>query len=340
MSNQAERPAAGADGPVLEPEEVAALMEQVGPAESAEALFATLPPLPQPEHVEPFSFDAQGPDDPERFPLFTRVQERFSEILSERWKERFQQALDISLDEASLTRYGEVTDAEKPALYLVYENAGLGLMLARIHIPLAVAYVDALLGGQGEAPEDAEALSPVEERLCRKRLAEDIEHMMEEAWQPVFPMDFILKRMDTDPQFLGVAAGEDPCFSAVHRIKTGAGLEGEIGLHFPRAFLDPILEHLRDDSRNDAQETDPEWSAAMTAALAPTPVTLRLELGRVPMNVGRFLELKPGDHLPLGLRETDPLDVWIDSEPVFKAVAGQKDGWLAAEIIEIQGGST
>jgi len=321
------------EGPVLEPEEVAALMRQVAPGESAEAIFATLPPLPQPERVEPFSFDAQGPEGPDRFPLFGSVQERFSEILNEQWQERFRMDCDITLDEASLTRYGDIVNAEHPALYLVYENSGLGLMLARVTIPLAIAYVDALLGGQGEAPADAGALSPVEERLCRKQLAADIEHMMEDAWKPVFPMDFILKRMDADPQFLGVATPEAPCFSAVHRIRLGE-LEGEIGLHFPRAFLDPILERLRDDGASDPESDDPEWRDALISALAPTPVTLRLELGRVPMDIRRFLSLKPGDHLPLGCRENDPLDVWIDETPAFRALAGQKDGWLAAEIID------
>ncbi len=321
------------EGPVLEPEEVAALMQQVAPHESAEALFASLPPLPQPEHVEPFRFGAQGPEGPDRFPLFGSVQDRFSEILNERWQERFQMECDIALDEATVTRYGDITNAEHPALYLVYENSGLGLMLVRVTIPLAVAYVDALLGGQGEAPPDAETLSPVEDRLCRKQLSTDIEHMMEDAWQPVFPMDFVLKRMDTDPQFLGVATPEAACFSAVHRIKIGE-LEGEIGLHFPRAFLDPILERLRDDGASDPGNDDPEWSHALLRALAPTPVTLRLELGRIPMNVRRFLSLKPGDHLPLNRRENDPLEIWIDELPAFRAVAGQKDGWLAAEIIE------
>ncbi len=330
----------GPDGPVLAPEEVAALMEQISPDESAAALFATLPPLPQPEHVEPLDLGQQGPDGPDRFPLFTRVQERFSEILNEHWQERFRQELEIGMEAPALTRYGDITDADHPALYLVYENAGLGLMLARVTIPLAVAYVDALLGGQGEAPQDANTLSPVEERLCRKRLANDIEHMMENAWQPVFPMDFVLKRTDTDPQFLGVAAADDPCFSAVHRITTASGLAGEIGLHFPRAFLDPILDQLRDTPPGDAHDTDPEWRAAMTAALAPTPVTLRVELGRVSMDVRRFLALKPGDRLPLGRRENDPLDIWIESEPVFTAIAGQRDGWLAAEIIDRQGEPT
>jgi len=322
------------EGPVLEPEEVAALMENVAPNEEAQAIFATLPPIPQPEHVEAFSFENEGPEGPERYPLFGSVQERLSELLNDGWKEIFQRQIELKAPATALTHYEELISSDKPNVYFVFDHAGFGLMLVVISTSLAVAYVDALLGGNGEAyGEVAESLSPVEQRLS-KRLAKEIKLTMEAAWKPVYPMDFILKKIETDPQFLGVAASQDLCFSTVHHIKLADDLEGDIGFHFPREFLDPILEMLRSNDQDKPASMDDEWSLQLRQGLQGTPLTVRLEMSSLQMNIAQFLALKSGDQLSLSKRETDMVELWVESEPVFHAIAGQKDGWLAAEITE------
>lgn len=323
------------EGPVLDPEEVAALMEHVAPNEEAQAIFATLPPLPQPEHVEAFSFESEGTEGPDRYPLFGSIQERLAETMNEDWKDIFQRQIELSSDKTTLTHYEEIMTSDKPNAYFVFEHSGFGLMLVVISTRLAVAYVDALLGGSGEAfGEASEVLSPVERRLC-DRLTRAIELAMEDAWKPVYSMEFILKNIETDPQFLGVAAGQDLCFSTVHHIKLDDNLEGDIAFHFPHAFLEPVLEILRSPDQDTAAATvDHEWSSQLQNSLQDTPLTLRLEAGALQMDVCQFLSLKTGDQLSLSKRQTDPVELWINSKPVFQAIAGQKDGWLAAEITE------
>jgi len=327
-------PAPKQEGPVLEPEEVAALMENVAPNEETQAILASLPPIPQPEHVEVFSYESEGPEGPERYPLFGSVQERMAETIKDSWGDIFQRQIDLDAGNTTMSRYEETIKSDKPNVYLVFDHPGFGLMLVVISINLAVAYVDALLGGNGEAyGESAEALSPVEQRLC-ERLAREIKHIMAAAWKPVFPMDFILKKIETDPQFLGVTANHDLCFSTACHIKLDDNLEGDIAFHFPRAFLDPILEMLRSNDQDKPASVDDEWSLQLQEGLQDTPLALRLEMGSLQMNIAQFLALKSGDQLPLSKRETDMVELWIESEPVFRAIAGQKDGWLAAEIKE------
>lgn len=322
------------EGPVLEPEEVAALMENIAPDEEAQAIFATLPPIPQPEHVEAFNFENEGPEGPERYPLFGSVQERMAEALKDSWREIFQRQIDLGAGNITMTHYEEAIEPDKPNAYLVFAHPDFGLMLVVISINLAVAYVDALLGGNGEAyGEGAKMLSPVEKRLC-ERLAQEIKHIMETAWKPVFPMEFTLRKIEVDPQFLGVAANHDLCFSTTYHIKLDDNLEGDIVFHFPRAFLDPILERLRSNDQDKPASVDDEWSLQLRDGLQGTPLTLRLEMGSLQINVAHFLALKSGDQLPLSKRETDMVELWVESEPMFRAIAGQTNGWLAAEIKE------
>jgi flagellar motor switch protein FliM len=327
-------PAPQQEGPVLEPEEVAALMENIAPDEETQAIFATLPPIPQPEHVEAFNFENVGPEGPERYPLFGSVQERIAEAIKDSWKEIFHRQIDMGAGNITMIHYEKAIEPDKPNVYLVFEHSAFGLMLVVVSINLAVAYVDALLGGTGEAyGESAETLSPVEHRLS-ERLAREIKHIMEAAWKPVSPMDFTLRKIETDPQFLGVAVNHDLCFSATYHIKLDDNLEGNIAFHFPRAFLDPILEMLRSSNQDKSASEDDEWSLQLRESLQSAPLTLRLEMGSLQMNIAQFLALKSGDQLPLSKRETDMVGLWVESEPVFRAIAGQKDGWLAAEIKE------
>jgi len=43
--------------PILAPEEIEALMAEIQPFEQTDAMFASFPPIQQPEQVEAFQFD-------------------------------------------------------------------------------------------------------------------------------------------------------------------------------------------------------------------------------------------------------------------------------------------
>jgi len=50
--------------PILAPEEIEALMAQVDPSEHTQAMFASLPPVNQPDQVDAFHFDSADEDSP------------------------------------------------------------------------------------------------------------------------------------------------------------------------------------------------------------------------------------------------------------------------------------
>ncbi|HCS12951.1 MAG TPA: hypothetical protein DIW28_04045, partial [Zetaproteobacteria bacterium] len=94
--------------PVLEPEEIAALMEKIAPNEQAQAIFATLPPIPQPEHVEAFSYESEGPEGPERYPLYAVIQQHLCEHLREHMNDTFQRTITLDLDGMTQAPYEEL----------------------------------------------------------------------------------------------------------------------------------------------------------------------------------------------------------------------------------------
>jgi len=322
--------------PVLEPEEIAALMEKLAPDEQAQAFLASLPPLPQPEHVADFSFESDRPDGPERYPLYAVIQQHLAESLREHFNDIFHRQITLDNENMELQVYGQLISSEDSRVYLVFECAGFGLMLVIIDTQLVVSYVDAMLGGTGEKSENSEnmeQLSPVEERLS-ERLANALKHMFEASWKPVEAIEFRLVNVETDVEFLGVASDKEECFKTIFKAKFSSDVNGYLNICYPRTFLEPLLGKLRANAQETPTSLDEEWNKELRNCLQEAPLELRLELGSVSMNVRDFLSLKTGDHLPIFKRETDTVTLWVESEPMFEAMAGQNDGVLAAEIIQ------
>jgi len=320
--------------PVLAPEEIEALMAEVGPAENAAALFAALPPLPQPEHVEPIRLGQPLDDGPDRYPMFGNLQERLVESFDEAWDALFKHDITVTLEGLEARAYRDIIADEGARVFMAFEEPEFGRMMMTLDVPMVVAFVDAMLGGDGEAiGEHAETLSAVERRLA-ERIAADLASMLAAVWKPVQRLDLRLWRLETDPQFLAVTGADDVCFSARFRLQTDDDTEHRFAIHYPRAFLDPMLDRLKTTVGEEEGEQDDEWRARLTGALAAAPAVLRCEIGRCRMEIGAFLALAPGDFLPLARRPDDPCTLRIGATPMFLARPGEQNGWLAAEITE------
>jgi len=319
--------------PILEPEEIEALVASVAPGETVEALFATLPALKQPESVEDFSFESTGGDGPGRYPLFVNLQERMAEALQEQWTDVFSRNVTVTFQSMDQVSYSDVINAENSQVFFAYSVEGFGKMMLSFDLSLIVAHVDAMLGGSGESyGEEILTLSPIERSLS-ERIAQSLEMHLEGAWKPVAVLDFELFKLDTDPQFLAVASSYDPCFSMFFEIQLDEGVKGVFALHYPRTFLEPILDNLRSTMSDEPTSVDKDWEQQLQDSLNDVPITMRLEMGQCEMNVGQFLSLSPGDYLPLKVGESEPSILWVDRMPMFQARVGSQDGVLAAELI-------
>jgi len=317
--------------PILAPEEIEALMAQIGPSEHAEAVFATLPPIRQPEQVDEFQFDSADDDSPERYPMFVNLQERMVEMMDEQWDELFKRDITIQLSQLESKPYKDIITTDQAQVYFVFEVEGNGRILFTFDTAIIVAFVDAMLGGDGESTDNPQTLSPVELRLS-ERIAEKMANLLSDLWAPVHALDFKPYKLDYDPQFLAVTGALEKCFSVHFEAKLSDDLTGHLAVHYPRPFLEPMLEMLRVTLSDEPTETDTEWTNTLMQRIAQTPADVRFELGRCQIDIGAFLALKPGDYLPLKKRAADPCSLWIEDIPMFQARPGEQDGALAAEI--------
>ncbi len=330
------------NGSVLEAEELHALLSAVAPKESTRALLATLPPLQQPENVEPHEFGEKPSTGPEEYPMFGSLHERLTEILLERWSAIFHRETPVFFKEITGNSYIELLDNDDPCIYFTLESEGHGTMLMVLDMALVVSYIDALLGGSGEiAPEEDATLTPVELRLA-ERIAQSTCDMLSKLWEPVREMTFTLHRIDMDSMNLALIADDVQCFSVTNVIVLGEKVRGDISLHYPLPFLEPMLMDMRRQAREQATDPDDGWGKELRTAIDQTPMELRLELGRCLLPIRDFLRLSPGDFLPMTLPEQEPSKIWIEQFPMFLASPGRQQGVLAAEILTTikSGGNT
>jgi len=319
--------------PILAPEEIEALMAEVAPSEHAEAMFAALPPVKQPEQVDVFHFDSADEDSPERYPMFVNLQERLVEMLDEQWDELFKRDVTIQVSRMESSVYKDLITVDKAQVYFVFDVEDYGRIMLTFDTAIIVAFVDAMLGGDGESTDNPQTLSPVELRLS-ERIAEKMASLLSDLWAPVHALAFKPYKLDYDPQFLAVTGAMETCFSTYFEAKISDELTGQLGIHYPRPFLEPMLDILRVTLSDEPTETDSEWTHSLMQRIAQTPADVCFELGRCQIDIATFLSLKPGDSLPLKTRSTDPCSLWIEDIPMFQAKAGEQDGVLAAEIIK------
>ena len=326
--------------PILEAEEIAALMQAVVPEEKAIALFASLPPVEQPKKVDSFEFNGNADVGPETFPMFGNMHERVAEMVTERWTHALRREVPVFFKDLLKRSYLDILDTDTPRVYFTVDSPGLDSMLIVLDMSLVIAYIDAILGGDGIPDTERMTLTTVETRLAG-RIIDMIEITLSRLWQPVRSLQLKLRRIDTDPMSLALTAEDVTCFSVTHIIVLNEEVRGEFALHYPLPFLEPMLEIMRMQDRVKTQSVDQEWEKSMKASIDGVPLNLRLELDRCRMQVGDFLRLQPGDFLPLKVPEGEPLKLWAESLPMFLAQPGQNQGMLAAEIIgPINGGES
>jgi len=328
--------------PILDAEEVQALLTAVAPEEHTTALLATLPPLAQPEKVDDFTFGENQSVGPDQYPMFSNMHDRLPEVLTERWGSIFHRDVPVFFKELVEKSYIDLLDSDDPRVYFTLECAGLGTMLLVLDMALVVSYIDAILGGTGEiTPDETSVLTPLEMRLA-ERIAESTGVLLSKLWEPIRSMKFKLRRIDMDPMSLALTAEDVPCFSMTNVIVLGEEARGDFSLHYPIPFLEPMLMDMRKQVREQTGTYDEQWVKDLRNAIEQTPLELRLELARCRLRVRDFLHMKPGDFLPLSLSEQEPAKVWVEGFPLFLANPGQQQGMLAAEITEdiFNGGNT
>src|SRR5690606_24211561 len=322
MSRDAEPAGSASADPDLSRDEVDALLDKSGAAES--------PGTPRP-------YDLAAPDRivRGRMPVLDRLNERWVGAFEQDLAALVRQPVQVALQEVQLQPFGEwqASLAVPSSLNVFTVKPWPRNALIAVDGQLLFQLVDTYYGGgavrKAQAPA-RESLTPTEQRL-NKVVVEALAEHFKRAFAPVAALDFQLVQTETNANFLSVATVSEAV--VVTRLEVSLGdTGGPIALVVPLASFDAVRDKLAEGLKTVSAETRQRWEKSLRAQLEDAQLTLTTIFLEMEITVRELLELKPGDILPIEMPKTATL--CAGSRPLLRGKFGRSRGYNAVSVIE------
>ena len=287
--------------------------------------------------AEPSLYDFRRPS------RLSREHVRALQIVNETFARQFALVLSTTLHascQVKVSSVHQVTSEEyirgipTPSLLAVLSFdplPGAGVFQAPMGIVMSV--VDRLLGGLGGADQPSRALSEIEIALVR-RLLQRIVRELPYAFDSLTPVHPEVSGLESDPQFLQIAAPSEPVIVSDFAIRVG-DLQATSTLCLPFATLQPALDALSEGQPPYRADADLSTTKAVEQHLYAVPVEVSVAFREVTLTSRDLLALSVGDVLPLRHPVTAPLAVLVDGVQVAAAVPGSHGPRLACQVVTL-----
>jgi flagellar motor switch protein FliM len=227
--------------------------------------------------------------------------------------------------------------AERGAALTAWQSLALQPGKGRAHLVLDGKFVlellDCFFGGDGEAPHPMPAeLTPAAEALVA-RIGQELAAPLDAAWEPVARIGF------RPEQAAGVALAPDmPADEPVVVTRFGLAV-GErkpvfVDLLYPVAALKPHTASLTTKVHGETVEVEPQWRNALTRAAMAVSLPVRSVLAEPMIPLGRLLELKTGDVIPIEFGAEVP--VMVASRRLGTGQVGTANGRAAVRMTSLE----
>lgn len=215
-----------------------------------------------------------------------------------------------------------------------------GAALIRLPLSGALRFVDLMLGGRGR-PVPERAITDLEVGLIRPML-ERVVAELATVWRTYVEVRPELRTMESDPEFVKVAAPSDAVIVSRFRLELATAEEADptiIDLCYPYAMLQPILEGTG-GALGVGSAATPAVRAQVAQRLAQSTVDLSVQFESRQMSGLEILNLRPGDVLSLPHGSGAPLTVFVGDVPVLEVQPTRSGNRVAARVTRSLGAVT
>lgn len=199
--------------------------------------------------------------------------------------------------------------------------------LFSFEIPLALAFIDRLLGGEGQVLAQSKPLTAIEQAVIAP-LFHAVCQKLGAAWDGFAQVRFRPAEIATRPRQVQILPPQEPVLQITLTISNEASV-GDMNLCLPVEAIGALIPpaHARD------QEGDPQQ--ALRRAIAAAPVRLSAELGRANITIHDLLSLQPGQVIRLDSRPGRPLTIAVERRPYFAGEPGRSGGRRAVQVTSL-----
>lgn len=227
--------------------------------------------------------------------------------------------------------------AERGGGLSAWQPLAMGTVRARAQFVLEAGLVfemlDAFFGGDGEAPLPLPTeFTPAAETLVG-RLAQSAADLLDKAWEPLARVAF---RAEGSPNLAAAPdfGADDPVVVTRFGIAAGEEKPHFLDILYPVAALKPHGAALMVKVHGSKDEVEPEWRSGLTRAVMAVTLPVRSVLAEPTMPLGRLLELKEGDVIPIDFGPEVP--VMVAKRRLGTGLVGTANGHAAVRLTSLE----
>lgn len=284
--------------------------------------------------VTSFDFHSQDRIVRGRLPSLEMINERFARLFRISLFNFLRRSPEISVSSVQMAKFGEyVHSLFMPAhMNLVKIRPMRGTALFVFDPQLVFILVENFFGGTGKYRTKIEGrdFTPTERRVVQMVL-EQIFTDLKEAWAPVLKTEFEYQGSEVNPHFANIVSPSEVVVSSIFHVELEGG-GGDLHVTMPYSMIEPIKDVLDAGVQSDRTEKDERWERAIQDEISRAPVDIACTLAEATINFQQFLNLKPGDIIPIDMPDT--VYCRVEDVPVMKSTFGISRGNTAVKVVQ------
>ena len=266
----------------------------------------------------------------------TRIHDNFARLLTTHFSAQLRTYIQITVGSVDQLPYEEfIRSIPKMTVLNIFEVHPLeGRVLMEVNPNIAYAMMDRIMGGIGASVNKIENLTEIETKIISNIFEKSLENY-QEAWDSLIDIDPVMADFEVNPQFLQMVSPNETVVVISLNIQVGE-TSGMINLCIPHVVLEPIIPKLSVHywMQSDRKEPKQNEIDALKKQINLADLTVSAELGSSELSIQDFLQLQPGDVIPLDRTIDQPLVVKIGDKPKFTGQPGKLNKKLAVQIID------
>jgi len=151
----------------------------------------------------------------------------------------------------------------------------------------------------------------------------------ENAWRPVFEIDFEYVRSEMNTQFANIATPSEIVVAFTFSLEL-SGNSAEMHVCLPYAMVEPIRDVLYSSMHSEQAGQDSRWTSMLTKQLQEAEVELEVPLASKKIMLADIMNLNVGDIIPMPIEAEVP--VRVDGVPIMACRYGVRNGQYALQI--------
>jgi flagellar motor switch protein FliM len=272
-----------------------------------------------------------------RMPTLEMTNEKFARMFRTTLSSLLRKVISVTAVSADMIKFGEFlkTLPVPTSLHLFRMDPMRGNAIFVVESKIIFTLVDIIFGGSGTEAFKIEGreFTAIESNLIKKVVLSALADL-EKCWKSLIDLKITYHRAEINPQFAQIVPLTDVVVVMNFEIEVEY-TTGVVSICIPYSMLEPIKDKLSAGFQSEQLEVDRGWSNRFKYGLMKAYVDVQVELGHVQVHGKDIVNLKKGDVIQLDHYASDPLDVYVEGIPKYKAYPGMFKGNQAVQISEI-----